>query len=133
MKPRARATPDVEAAGCPLLHPVDATGPYNSLGSCTGLPHGLLMIPTVEEYRSLCCTPAHVLCPVYRSRIGQDCLETWLRAEHDSWALLPLDGPCSGASSASSREDPTPDARQAGGRNQPPEKMAARTGVGGDP
>jgi len=97
MEPRERAIPDAGEAGCPFIHLVDDKWGYHTLGACTGLPHGLLMIPTVEEYRSRCCTSAHVLCPVYRSHSGQDNLEAWLRAEHDPWALRPLRGPCAGA------------------------------------
>jgi hypothetical protein len=100
MEPEAPAIPNVEAAGCPFIHLVDGKWGYHTLGCCTGLPHGLLMIPTVEEYRSRCCTAAHVLCPVYRSRHGQDTLEAWLQAEQEPWALRPLDWPCGASLSA---------------------------------
>jgi hypothetical protein len=100
MEAQEPAIPTVEATRCPLFHLVDARWGYHSLGCCTGLPHGLLMIPTVEEYRSRCGTPAHVLCPVYRSHSGQDALEVWLEAEHERWALRPLRGPCAAAPSA---------------------------------
>jgi hypothetical protein len=100
METEARVTPGVEGAVCPLLHPVGAEWRYHGLGCCTGLPQGLLMIPTVAEYRSRCCTPEHVVCPVYRSRAGQEGLETWLEAEYGPWALRPLGGPYGGASSA---------------------------------
>ena len=103
MEPQERAIPDAGEAGCPLFHPVDAKWGYHTLGCCTGLPHGLLMIPTVEEYRSLCCTSAHVLCPVYRSRYGQDSLEIWLQAEQEPWALRPLDWTCGASPSAAVR------------------------------
>ena len=100
MEAQEPAIPTVEAARCPFFHLVEARWRYHSLGCCTGLPHGLLMIPTVEEYRSRCCTPAHVGCPVYRSRSGLDTLETWLQAEHEPWALHPLDWPCGPSPSA---------------------------------
>lgn len=103
MESPERAIPGVEGAGCPLFHPVDAKWRYRSLGCCRGLPHGLLMIPTVEEYRSRCCIPAHVLCPVYRSRSGLDTLETWLQAEHEPWGLRPLEWPCGPSPSAAVR------------------------------
>lgn len=90
MQPQEPAIPAVEAAVCPLYRPVDGKGRYCNLGCCTGLPNGLLMIPSVAECRSLCCSPAHVLCPVFRSRSGQGSLETWLQAEPDPWVLRPL-------------------------------------------
>jgi hypothetical protein len=103
MESEVRAIPGVEAAGCPLLHQVDARWRYHGLGCCTGLPHGLPMIPTVAEYRSRCCTPAYVLCPVYHSRAGQESLGPWLQAEYGLWALRPLDGPCGGAPAAAAK------------------------------
>ncbi len=76
---------------CPFLVSADAAWIYPVEGFCRGLPNGLLMIPTVEEYRTQCSTRGYTSCPIYRSRMGEDGLQPWFEAEYQSWALRPLE------------------------------------------
>jgi hypothetical protein len=54
--------------GCPYFQPAQADWIYPVSGYCRGLPQGLLMIPSIEEYRSLCSTAQHTMCPICRGR-----------------------------------------------------------------
>jgi hypothetical protein len=44
---------------CPYFQPAEADWIYPVSGYCRGLPQGLLMIPSIEEYRTLCSTGGH--------------------------------------------------------------------------
>jgi len=70
---------------CPFLQPAQADWIYPVAGYCRGLPQGLLMIPTVDEYRTLCSTEGHRACPIYRHHRGEDSLEAWLRTHYRPW------------------------------------------------
>jgi hypothetical protein len=55
---------------CPYFQPAQADWIYPVSGYCRGHPQGLLMIPSIEEYRVLCSTGQHTTCLVYRCRQG---------------------------------------------------------------
>jgi hypothetical protein len=80
---------------CPLLRPARAEWIYPVQGFCRGLPRGLLMIPSVEEYRTRCSTEAYTACPIYRSRMAGDdrALDAWLRGQYRNWGLRQAGGP----------------------------------------
>ena len=75
---------------CPHFRRAETRWNYPTAGYCTGLPGGLLMIPTVEEQRSLCSTAGHAACPIHQAHSGPDPLGPWFQTEHDRWALPPL-------------------------------------------
>jgi hypothetical protein len=79
---------------CPFLQPAQAEWIYPVQGFCRGLPQGLLMIPSVEEYRTRCSTEAYTACPIYRSRTAGDrrALDAWLRMQYQNWGLRPAEG-----------------------------------------
>ena len=80
---------------CPFLRPAQAEWIYPVQGFCRGLPRGLLMIPSVEEYRTRCSTEAYAACPIYRARMAGDdrALDAWLCAQYRSWGLRPAERP----------------------------------------
>jgi hypothetical protein len=55
---------------CPYFQPAQADWIYPVSGYCRGLPQGLLMIPSIEEYRALCSTAQHTTCLIHRGRQG---------------------------------------------------------------
>ncbi len=81
-----------EQSPCPFLLSASATWTYPVEGLCQGLPKGLVMIPSVEEYRTRCSRLGHMACPIYRARMGEDGLSGWLQSEYQTWALQPLGG-----------------------------------------
>ena len=78
---------------CPFLRPTQADWIYPVQGFCRGLPRGLLMIPSVEEYQTRCSTQAHTACPIYRYRMAGDerALDDWLRGQYQTWGLRPAE------------------------------------------
>jgi hypothetical protein len=78
---------------CPIFRPFRMAHDYPLAGFCAGLPGGLVMIPSVEEYRTRCSTEGHTACPIYRSRMGTTDLDSWLEAEHQQWALCAWGAP----------------------------------------
>ena len=75
---------------CPFLRPVEASCKYPVKGICRGLPNGLPMIPSMEEYRMRCSSAEYAACPIYRFRMGEDGLQACLQADYQRWALRPL-------------------------------------------
>jgi hypothetical protein len=65
---------------CPFLQPVQADWLYPVEGYCRGLPQGLMMIPSVHEYRTFCSTQQHTACLIYRYRQGEEGLEAYMAA-----------------------------------------------------
>jgi hypothetical protein len=90
--PPERTLPLSDSGPCPLFRRAEAKWNYPVVGYCTGLPGGLLMIPTVEEQRSLCSSAGHARCPIHQAWFGPDALGSWFQADHDRWALPPLGG-----------------------------------------
>jgi len=82
-------------APCPFLRPTQAEWIYPVQGFCRGLPRGLLMIPSVEEYQTRCSTQAHTACPIYRCRVAGDerALDNWLRGQYRNWGMRPAERP----------------------------------------
>jgi hypothetical protein len=74
-----KAAPDGQC--CPFLQPAQADWIYPVAGYCGGLPQGLLMIPSVEEFRSLCSTEDHGTCLFYRYRQGDTKVEDLLQSK----------------------------------------------------
>jgi hypothetical protein len=67
-------------SSCPYFQPSRADWLYPVHGYCRGLPQGLLMIPSVDEYRTFCSTRQHTACLIYRYRQGEEGLEDILAA-----------------------------------------------------
>jgi hypothetical protein len=65
---------------CPHFQRAQADWLYPVSGYCRGLPQGVLMIPSMEEYRTLCATAQHTTCLIYRGRQGDAEAEATLRA-----------------------------------------------------
>ncbi len=82
-----KAVPDGQC--CPFLQPAQADWLYPVAGYCRGLPQGLLMIPTVEEYRNLCSSGDHGTCLIYRYRQGDKGVETLLRTYYRAMGRFP--------------------------------------------
>lgn len=78
---------------CPHLQPARADWIYPMAGYCRALPGGLLMIPSVGEYRSFCTTGGHGDCLFYRYRQGEKGLEESFRAQ---WQCLGRFSPWAG-------------------------------------
>src|SRR5574341_1670626 len=57
---------------CPFFQQAKADWIYPVDGCCRGLPQGLLMIPSIDEYRTLCSTSHHTDCLIYRYRQGEE-------------------------------------------------------------
>lgn len=74
---------------CPFFRPARMEHNYPLTGVCAGLPRGLVMIPTIEEYRTRCSTDGHAACPIYLSNLGEGNLEDWWKTAHPPWALSP--------------------------------------------
>jgi len=64
---------------CPYFQPAQADWIYPVPGYCRGLPQGLLMIPSIEEYRALCSTAQHTTCLICRGRQGDTGAEAAVR------------------------------------------------------
>lgn len=58
----------IRQPACPYFQPAQADWIYPVSGYCRGLPQGFLMIPTIEEHRTLCSTAQHTTCLIYRGR-----------------------------------------------------------------
>ena len=82
-----RTNPSQTPSTCPCFCTVREEWHYPLLGLCRGLPDGLIMIPTLEEYRTRCSSAGYTTCPIYRSRMGADDLDVWWKAEQRQWAL----------------------------------------------
>jgi hypothetical protein len=67
---------------CPFFQQAMADWIYPVEGCCRGLPQGLVMIPSIEEYRTLCSTSHHGDCLIYRYRQGEEGLEEWVVARY---------------------------------------------------
>jgi hypothetical protein len=82
---------------CPYFQPAEADWIYPVSGYCRGLPQGFRMIPTIEEYRTLCSTGQHAACLIHRCRQGETEAEASVRAACRSRGPFPrlnaLDGP----------------------------------------
>ncbi len=80
------------AALCPYFQSARADSSYRVGGICKGLPGSLPMFPTMEEYRTWCTSANHPLCPVYRSRHGEEKaeVEMWLRIQYETWGVSAL-------------------------------------------
>ncbi len=91
-------TTDFEAAAtgpgcCPYFEASRPDCLYPLRGYCRGLPQGLLMIPSVEEYRTFCSTRQHTACLIYRYRQGEEGLESYLAAHcHPAGRFSPMQG-----------------------------------------
>jgi hypothetical protein len=83
---------------CPYFQPAQADWIYPVSGYCRGLPQGLLMIPSIEEYRALCSTAQYSTCLIYRGRQGDTEAEAGVRAACQAgWGPFPpLTGPAPG-------------------------------------
>ncbi len=91
--------PQGVAERCPFLEAVEGNWRYQVPGYCQGGPQGVLMIPTLNEFRTLCSTPQHAACPIFRSRRGEDSLEAWLRLRYE-WGGLATVASAGGAGTA---------------------------------
>ncbi len=86
MKPdRSTATraPERRSPRCPQFRATRGTGGYPISGYCAlATAPGALMIPSVEEFRTLCATPAFHHCPWFEApqRAGAPAV-----APHDVW------------------------------------------------
>jgi len=86
-----KAAPDGPC--CPFLQPALADWVYPVAGYCKGLPRGLLMIPSVAEYRSLCSSGDHAACPIFRYRQGDKGAEGIVRSHYRAVGRFsPLEG-----------------------------------------
>jgi len=70
---------------CPYFQPAQADWLYPVSGYC----RGLLMIPSIEEYRALCSTAQHATCLIYRGRHGEKEAEAAVRAACQSGGPFP--------------------------------------------
>lgn len=92
METHVEEKPQLGQGFCPFLWQVQ-TGRISPVrGYCRGLPNGMMMIPTVEQFGTQCSTARYSACPIYRSRIEKVHLPAWLQAEYQWWALPPLHG-----------------------------------------
>ena len=81
------------AGSCPFFQIAKADWIYPVDGSCRGLPQGLLMIPSIDEYRTLCSTSHYTDCLSYRYRQGEEGLEEWVVARyHPVGRFSPMQG-----------------------------------------
>ena len=76
-----------DGAHCPFVLRMQVHSGYAMEAFCRGLPHGLPMIPSVEECRQWCSKATYTSCPIYRSRMGEDGLEAWLRVQNQRWGI----------------------------------------------
>ena len=82
-----------EKGSCPFFQPSKADWLYPVEGCCRGLPQGLLMIPSIDEYRTLCSTTGYTECLIYRYRQGEKGLEEWVLAHYQpAGRFSPLQG-----------------------------------------
>ncbi len=80
----------IPQAACPYFQPAQADWIYPVPGYCRGLPQGLLMIPSMEEYRALCSTAQHTTCFICRARQGDPEAEVIVRTASRSGGPFPL-------------------------------------------
>lgn len=75
---------------CPCFVPARGHSFYRVGGICKGLPHGLPMLPTVQEHAAWCASGNYEACPIYRSRRDARGLTAWLREQYEVWGVPPL-------------------------------------------
>ncbi len=89
--PMAAQQSDPLPPRCPQFQPLYEGGAYPIPGYCAlSAAPGALMIPSLEEFRTLCTTPMFHHCPWCETRQAGELPGATAAARHDRWACPTL-------------------------------------------